>query len=58
MGDEPASTFAQCLYREMKAGTALADATVKAREASRAAGDASWLCYVVYGHPAAVMVMK
>jgi CHAT domain-containing protein len=58
VGDEPASTFAQCLYREMKAGTTLADATVKAREAARAAGDASWLCYVVYGHPAAVMMMK
>jgi hypothetical protein len=58
VGDEPASTFAQRLYEEMKAGTALADATVKAREAARAAGDASWLCYVVYGHPAAVMAMK
>jgi hypothetical protein len=58
VGDEPASTFAQCFYKSLKAGTPLSQAMVEAREEARKAGDASWLCYVVYGHPSAGLVME
>jgi CHAT domain-containing protein len=58
VGDELASTFAQHFYRQMKAGAKLSYVAAKAREAARKAGDASWLCYVVYDHPAAVINTK
>jgi hypothetical protein len=53
VGDEPASTFAKQLYTRMMAGDELSNAAIKAREEARKSGDASWLCYVVYGHPSA-----
>jgi hypothetical protein len=37
----------------MMAGDELSNAAIKAREEARKSGDASWLCYVVYGHPSA-----
>jgi hypothetical protein len=35
--------------------TNLSEATIRAREQARQQGDASWLCYVVYGHPLAML---
>jgi hypothetical protein len=32
-------------------GSTLAEAARKAREQAKAAGDATWLAYAVYGHP-------
>ncbi|MEU4442415.1 CHAT domain-containing protein [Actinosynnema sp. NPDC050801] len=53
VGDRPAEEFATALYRELLAGNTLADATSKARATARAAGDATWAAYVVYGNPCA-----
>ncbi|GAB2963044.1 DUF7379 domain-containing protein [Saccharothrix stipae] len=53
VGDQPAKDFATALYRELLAGNTLADATSKARAAARAAGNATWAAYVVYGNPCA-----
>jgi CHAT domain-containing protein len=55
VGDRPAATFAQRFYKELRAGTNLSEATIRAREQARQQGDASWLCYVVYGHPLAML---
>ncbi len=55
VGDEPAGTFGATFYTRLKAGDTLAAATVAAREAARVANDATWLAYVVYGHPDAVL---
>ena len=57
VSDRPAKDFVIRLYEELRAGAELADATIAAREAARAAGDASWLCYVVYGHPGARLIL-
>jgi hypothetical protein len=57
VGDEPASTFAKTFYQRMKGGAELSDAVVQAREEARTAGDSSWLCYAVYGHPSAVALI-
>ncbi|HEV2765417.1 MAG TPA: CHAT domain-containing protein, partial [Pyrinomonadaceae bacterium] len=51
VGDSPARTFTEALYKTLRGGTDLAAATVSAREKARAAGDATWLAYSVYGHP-------
>ena len=51
VGDRPARIFSETLYSELLNSSNLAEATRKAREASRNAGDATWLAYVVYGHP-------
>lgn len=51
IGDNPARTFIETLYTQLLDGSTLAQATVKAREKARLAGDATWLAYVVYGHP-------
>jgi CHAT domain-containing protein/uncharacterized protein associated with vWA-MoxR-VMAP ternary system len=58
VGDEPASTFTRRLYERLKAGERLSVAAVKAREAARSAGDATWLAYVVYGHPDARLTKR
>ncbi len=55
VGDHPAGAFAQRFYKEMRAGANLSEATVRAREQARQEGDASWLCYSVYGHPLALL---
>lgn len=57
VSDQPAKTFMIRLYDELRAGAGLADAAVAAREAARASGDASWLCYVIYGHPSARIIV-
>lgn len=51
VGDAPARTFAESFYAELKQGRTVAAATRAARTASREAGDATWLAYVVYGDP-------
>lgn len=51
VGDEPARTFTEKFYAELKRGRTVAAATRAARKKSREAGDATWLAYVVYGDP-------
>jgi hypothetical protein len=58
VGDEPAASFTTELYRRLRAGDAIAKASVAAREKARAAGDATWLAYVVYAHPDAKLVRR
>jgi CHAT domain-containing protein len=53
VGDSPARTFVQDFYLQLKSGSDLATSTMHARETARAKGDATWLAYVVYGHPSA-----
>jgi hypothetical protein len=55
VGDSPAREFTEEFYRELLAGKTIAEATIKAREKARQAGDATWLAYVVYGHPHAAI---
>lgn len=51
--DAAAFLFTEIFYQELFDGSTLAEATIKAREAARARGDASWLAYTVYGDPRA-----
>jgi CHAT domain-containing protein len=51
VGDSPARTFTETLYSQLLKDVPLSEAAVLAREASRDEGDATWLAYVVYGHP-------
>ena len=61
VGDEPARTFVEAFYRAFAqpdtgdAPMPLSVAVAKARQAARDGGDATWLAYVVYGHPQAVL---
>jgi hypothetical protein len=55
VGDEPASNFVRQLYDRLRAGDELAKAVVVARQTAKAAGDATWLAYTVYGNPEAKM---
>jgi CHAT domain-containing protein len=61
VGDAPARTFIEAFYKSFakpKAGAKplqLREAVMKARQAARDGGDATWLAYVVYGHPRAVI---
>jgi CHAT domain len=56
VGDYPARTFTETLYKELLRGRTLGTATKTARRISREAGDATWLAYVVYGDPGAKLV--
>jgi len=56
VGDAPARVFTETFYRQLLAGTTVAEATVAARERARADGDATWLAYAVYAHPLARLV--
>ena len=51
VGDQPARTFTEQFYDRLLAGDQLAAAVVAAREKARVAGEATWLAYVIYGHP-------
>ncbi|HEV2840863.1 MAG TPA: CHAT domain-containing protein [Chthoniobacterales bacterium] len=51
VGDSPAREFTEEFYLQLKSGRTVAEAAVAAREKARSAGDATWLAYVVYGHP-------
>ncbi len=57
VGDNPARSFTEELYDQLVKGAMLAEATVAAREKARQAGDATWLAYVVYGHPHATITI-
>jgi len=52
VGDYPARTFTEQFYTQLKTDKAnIATATKEARKKAQEAGDATWLAYVVYGHP-------
>jgi hypothetical protein len=51
VGDSPARNFTEEFYTQLRKGATIAEATIEAREKARSAGDATWLAYVVYGHP-------
>ena len=55
VGDEPARTFTEEFYERLLAGDRLAEAGIAAREKARASGEATWLAYVIYGHPHATV---
>ncbi|MEO7236509.1 MAG: CHAT domain-containing protein [Lapillicoccus sp.] len=52
----PARLFVETFYGRLLAGDTVAAAALAARTAARAAGDATWLAYVVYARPDAVLV--
>ena len=54
----PARIFVETFYRELLAEKTVADAALAAREAARASGDATWLAYVIYARPDAVLVRR
>jgi hypothetical protein len=51
VGDSPARVFTETLYKELLNGSNLSEAAIKARAAAQKEGVATWLAYVVYGHP-------
>jgi hypothetical protein len=55
VGDTPAFTFVEALYKafakKRSKPITLSEAVIEAREAARGEDDATWLAYVVYGHP-------
>ena len=51
VGDEPAREFTEALYDALDKGDTLVEATKAARKAAKNGNDATWLAYVVYGHP-------
>jgi hypothetical protein len=53
--EEPSRIFVEELYEQLLRGTPIAQASRRAREKAREAGDATWLSYVVYARPDAVL---
>jgi len=51
VGDHPARNFTEALYAALLAGDTLAEASRKAHKVAKAAGDATWMAYSVYGNP-------
>lgn len=58
VGDTPARVFTETLYRQLLAGSTVAEAAVAAREQARIDGDATWLAYAVYAHPHATLTRQ
>ncbi|MEK9285575.1 MULTISPECIES: CHAT domain-containing protein [unclassified Bradyrhizobium] len=56
VGDSTALIFAKKFYESLLGGQTLVEATRAARNASKDAGELSWLSYTVYGDPAATAV--
>ena len=52
----PARVFVETFYARLLAGDTVAVAALAGRTAARADGDATWLAYVVYARPDAVLV--
>ena len=53
---KPARSFVEMFYERVLAGDTGAAAAVEARAAARGQGDATWLAYVIYARPDAVLV--
>ncbi|MDN5768405.1 MAG: CHAT domain-containing protein [Humibacillus sp.] len=53
--EEPARVFVETLYERLLAGDPMSVASIAARSAARDAGDPTWLAYVVYARPDAVL---
>lgn len=56
--DEPARIFTEEFYGQLIRGQTVAQASVAARQKCRAAGDPTWLAYVVYGRPDGRLVVR
>lgn len=56
VNETPARVFVEAFYERLLAGDTVATAAVTARSAARRLGDATWLAYVVYARPDAVLV--
>ncbi len=54
--EQPSRVFVERLYEELLAGKTISEASAQARAATRRAGDATWLSFVVYARPDAVLV--
>jgi hypothetical protein len=54
----PAKSFVVAFYDALLDGATLGEATVHGRQAALAAGDATWLAYVVYGDPCSRLVRE
>ncbi|OFE18097.1 hypothetical protein BA895_13345 [Humibacillus sp. DSM 29435] len=53
--EQPARVFVERLYERLLAGDPMSVASIAARSAARDAGDPTWLAYVVYARPDAVL---
>ena len=58
IGDSPARIFTETLYTGLDSGKNLSEATIIARSKAKKEGEATWLAYVVYGHPHLTIVRK
>jgi hypothetical protein len=56
--DEPARKFTEEFYTALLAGKTIAEAATFARQSTHAAGDPTWLAYVVYGRPDGRLVLR
>ena len=56
--DTPSRIFVEALYDALLAGATVGSASAQAREAARIAGDQTWLAYVVYARPDAVLAVE
>ncbi len=53
--DAPSRVFVEALYDELLKGSTVSSASATARAVAREAGDETWLAYVVYARPDAVL---
>jgi len=55
VGDNPARIFTQEFYQQLLNKKTVWEAATAARNKAKTAGDATWLAYVVYAHPYAIL---